>query len=247
MSLGDFSSQAAAYQRARPTYPQAILDALIDEAGLRPGDPVADFGAGTGIMTALLVQRGFSVSAIEPNAAMRDRSAELDGVRWFTSTFEESGLESASQRWAIAAQAFHWADPQRALPELRRILQPESLFTIVWNNRANRDSEVLGWTEAAIRRLVPEFDEAYRNRDWADVLESTGDFEFTKQLTVRHVITMSRERYLDLWNSHNRLNHIAGKIRFDRFLSELKTYLIENDCYQIDVPYDCEAWSARSR
>jgi hypothetical protein len=34
------------------------------------------------------------------------------------------------------------------------------------------------WTEDAIRRHVPEFDEAYRNRPWKQILESTGDFTF---------------------------------------------------------------------
>ncbi len=39
------------------------------------------------------------------------------------------------QQWAVAAQAFHWADPPRALPEIRRILQPNRYVTVLWNNR----------------------------------------------------------------------------------------------------------------
>ena len=74
MTLGDFSKQAEAYRRARPTYPAALIDQLASDAGLVRGDPVADFGAGTGIMTALLVERGFIVSAIEPNETMRNQT-----------------------------------------------------------------------------------------------------------------------------------------------------------------------------
>ena len=63
--LGDFSQQAASYQRARPGYPAALVDRLIASAGLPPGDAVADLGAGMGIFTRLLADRGFSVTAVE--------------------------------------------------------------------------------------------------------------------------------------------------------------------------------------
>ncbi len=246
MGLGDFSGQADAYQRARPTYSQKLLDLLIADAQVVAGDPVADFGAGTGIMTRLLVDRGFRVAALEPNEAMRSK-ADVPEARWNSGTFEHSQLADGSQRWAVAAQAFHWADPPRAMPELRRILQPGCLFTAIWNNRANRDSEVLGWTEDAIRRHVPDFDEAYRDRAWGEILESTGDFSFLGHRTERHVISMPRERYLDLWRSHNRLNIIAGPQRFAAFMTELVAYLDQHDLQVIDVPYNCEAWSARRK
>jgi hypothetical protein len=58
---------------------------------------------------------------------------------------------------------------------------------------------------------------------------------------------MSRERFLELWQSHNRLNAIAGPARFATFLRDLHTYLEERHIDQIDVPYRCESWSARRR
>jgi SAM-dependent methyltransferase len=245
MALGDFTAQATAYARARPTYPAKLLDLLIDDAGVVAGDPVADFGAGTGIFTQLLVDRGLHVSAIEPNQPMRER-ASVSAV-WLDGTFEASGLPNESQCWAVAAQAFHWADPVRALPEIRRILKRGRLFTVLWNNRANRDSEILGWTEAAIRRLVPDFDEAYRNRDWPTILESTGDFVFVNARMVQHIVPMSKERYLELWRSHNRLNTIAGPERFQQLLMEIENYLATRNVAEIQVPYRCETWPVRRK
>jgi ubiquinone/menaquinone biosynthesis C-methylase UbiE len=244
MTLGDFTRQADAYQGSRPAYPSNLLDALILDAGIVTGDPVADFGAGTGIMTQLLIERGFDVSAIEPNESMRQR-ASVPGARWIDATFEQSSLADTSQKWAVAAQAFHWADPQRTLPEIRRVLQPDGLVTVLWNNRHPGLSEIVDWTENAIRRFVPEFDEAYRNRDWAGILESTGDFTFLNQRTVNHTTPMSHARYLALWKSHNRLNTIAGPDRFARFLAKLTDHLQQNPGEPIDVPYRCESWSAR--
>ena len=245
MGLGDFSAQAESYRTARPTYPTALIDLLVANAKTSPGDAVADFGAGTGILTRLLVERRFSVTAIEPNEPMR-KQADVPQARWINGTFEASRLPTASQRWAVAAQAFHWADPNRSLPEIRRVLQPGRLFTILWNRRANQESRVLTWTEAAIRRCVPDYDEAYRDRPWHEILESTGDFTFVNQRTVPHVVRMTRDRYLDLWRSHNRLNTLAGPDRFAAFLMELNEYLERENLEHIDVPYNCEAWSART-
>ena len=138
MTLGDFSSQAAAYQNSRPGYPPELLQQLIADANAQPGDPVADFGAGTGIMTQLLVDRGFLVTAVEPNAPMRLR-ANVTSARWIDGTFEQCPLPDMSQRWIVAAQAFHWADPARSLPELRRILQPRCCLTVLWNRRQDHE------------------------------------------------------------------------------------------------------------
>ena len=152
MPLGDFTNQAEAYGKARPGYPEELIDALIADAGLHFREPspqresdspilnpspdarqkspqreselpilnpshiahykIGDVGAGTGILTRMLVERGFEITAVEPNDSMR-LQANLPEVRWVTGTFEESGLETASQDWVVAAQAFHWADPPR--------------------------------------------------------------------------------------------------------------------------------------
>jgi ubiquinone/menaquinone biosynthesis C-methylase UbiE len=115
MALGDFAPQATAYG-ARPGYPEALVDLCVTRAGVVAGDRVADIGAGTGIFTQHLAARGLVVDAVEPNAAMRAQAPATSGVRWLEGSFEHTGLPGASVTWVTAAQAFHWADPPRALP-----------------------------------------------------------------------------------------------------------------------------------
>jgi hypothetical protein len=115
----------------------------------------------------------------------------------------------------------------------------------VWNNRTPEENDVVRWTEDAIHKHVPDFDEAYRGFPTDKVLESTGDFTFVNHRTVTHSIPMTRERYLDLWKSHNRLNTIAGPLRFEGFFSELSTYLEQHSSGTVNVRYECDAWSAR--
>ena len=241
---GDFSPQAEAYARARPGYPEELADRLMELAGVAAGDPVADVGAGTGLFTALLAERGLLVTAVEPNAGMRSRARPLPGVEWRAGTFEATGLATAGQRWVTAAQAFHWAEPGRALPELHRVLAAGGRLTVLWNNRDVAASEVLQQTRDAVERLVPGFDEGYRARDWAAVLTSTGHFREPVATEVRHMVTMDAGRYLDLWRSHNLLNAAAGPEGMRSLLGEIGRRVAGRG--PVEVPYRCRAWTARA-
>ncbi|HOX38219.1 MAG TPA: class I SAM-dependent methyltransferase [Candidatus Brocadiia bacterium] len=246
--LGDFTSQADAYARSRPDYPERLIDILIECVGVKSGDKVVDIGAGTGIFTRQLAARGFTVTAIEPGEAMRSKAPPMSGVVWQDGTFEETGMPSESQAWATAAQAFHWADPARALPEIRRILKPGGYFSILWNNRTEDPAGVLKWTREAIERLIGRFDDEHHdNRDWPAILRSTGDLTDVRFHDAPHAAAIPAERYMDIWRSHNRLNVVAGPERFGRFMAELGKYLRGRGIKTVTVPYITRAWTARRR
>lgn len=242
--LGDFTKLAEKYRQTRPSYPATMIDWLLASAGLKPGQVVAEFGAGTGILTQLLLERGLKITAIEPNAAMRAQS-RVPGAKWLEGTFEDSNLASQSQDWAVAGQAFHWADPVRSLPEIHRILKPGGVFAVLWNHRANDEHELLRWAEHLIRLHIPEFEEHFRYNPWRQILESTGHFHDTEYFQVRHDVEMTRQRFVDLWRSQNRLNAIAGPERFARFISDLENEVAIRSEATIYVPYECVAWSAK--
>jgi SAM-dependent methyltransferase len=244
-TLGNFSGQADAYARARPGYPDEIVDRLVQRAGVTPEDWVVDLGAGTGLFTATLVERGLRVIAVEPNAAMRERAPTLPGVQWRDGSFEACPIGDGEVAWVVAAQAFHWADPDRALPELRRILRPGGHLSVLWNDRNLERSALLRYTRSLIEDMVPGFDEGYRQRDWGAVLTSTGEFEAVEHDEVRHAVVMSHERVLDLWRSHNKLNHACREIGIDGFLAKLAEHLRSHEPDPVDVPYRCQAWTAR--
>jgi hypothetical protein len=65
-----FAAQALDYHRYRPRYPEGGFDDIVRLANLSPGDKAIEIGAGTGIATQPLVERGLDVTAIEPAAAL---------------------------------------------------------------------------------------------------------------------------------------------------------------------------------
>jgi len=221
-----------------------MVDELVRRAGVGPSAPVVELGAGTGIFTRLISGRDLAISAIEPNPAMRTQAPTLTDVVWHNGTFEELPLDTGSQAWAVAAQAFHWAEPPRALPELWRVLKPQSMLSVVWNDRDVERSELLAFTRGCIREHAPTFEEAYRNVDWPERLASTGHFGDVDAIEERHTVSMDNRRFLDLFRSHNRLNATAAPEAMRALLTALEARLADEGS-EVGIPYVCRAFVAR--
>lgn len=133
-----FGSAAAAYERGRPTYPPEAIDWLLP----RGAHKVLDLGAGTGKLTTRLVERGLDVVAVDPIPDMLELlRTSLPETRALLGTAEEIPLEDNSVDAVLVAQAWHWVDPERAIPEVARVLRPGGRLGLVWNTRDER----LGW------------------------------------------------------------------------------------------------------
>jgi SAM-dependent methyltransferase len=116
-----FARAADVYERARPSYPQEAVDWVAERTGLGPGRTVVDVGAGTGKLTRLLVETGARVIAVETVAEMR---AKVTVIEALDGTAEQIPLPDAAADLITVAQAFHWFDLDRALPEMHRVLRP---------------------------------------------------------------------------------------------------------------------------
>lgn len=132
-----FSGRADHYARWRPSYPGPLVDALLALVFPMETPVIADIGAGTGIFSELLLSRGATVYAVEPNADMRETAKrELRRFAQFhpvAGSAEHTGLEDQSVDGVSVAQAFHWFDPVKFRKECRRILKPGGRVALVWN------------------------------------------------------------------------------------------------------------------
>lgn len=156
-----FSDRVDDYVRYRPAYPAAVIDLLRAEIGLDPSWIVADLGSGTGISCEPFLSHGNAVFAVEPNEAMRSaaeaRLARRPGFRSVTGTAEHTGLGDGSVDLVVAAQAFHWFEPDAARREATRILRDPKWAALLWNTRHTTGTPFLEAYEALLDRYGTDY------------------------------------------------------------------------------------------
>ncbi len=182
-----FGAVAEAYERGRPTYPAEAARWLLGDQPLT----VLELGAGTGKLTRVLVGLGHDVHATDPDAEMLAvLEARLPGVRTAVASAEEIPLPDWSVDAVVAAQAFHWFDLDRALPEIARVLRPEGMLCLLWNQR----NEKIPW----VRRLGALIGTQEQLRDPAEALIFSELFGFVEDHEFSHWQTIDRKTIQDL-------------------------------------------------
>jgi len=169
-----FSGKADVYQKARPSYAQAMLDFIAQKWQIGNGSMVADIGSGTGILTRQLLGLGARVYAVEPNADMRAKAEEMLGDNPnFVSvigTAEQTGLPDHSFQLVTAASAFHWFDAERFKLECERILLPGAPVVLAWN-KAELSAEINLGRERIFKKYCPNFKGFSGGQDEGDKLK----------------------------------------------------------------------------
>jgi SAM-dependent methyltransferase len=143
-----FTNRVDTYVKYRPTYPKEAIDYLYSTVGLKADSLVADVGAGTGIFSTLLLERGSRVIGVEPNQAMREKAetelaGEYEGFQTCPGSAEDTGLRESSVDFIVCAQSFHWFDRGLAKVEFSRILKPSGKVVLIWNSRVTRGTPFL--------------------------------------------------------------------------------------------------------
>lgn len=161
-TVARFSNRVSNYVRYRPGYPPEVLELFASEMGMTVDSMIADIGSGTGLSAKLFLENGNTVHGVEPNAAMRAAAAEyLSAFSNFIGhdgTAERTTLETDSIDFVIAAQAFHWFDPDATRTELTRILRPGGYIALIWNERQLDTTPFLREYEKLLLRYATDYE-----------------------------------------------------------------------------------------
>lgn len=115
-----FGADPERYDRARPGYPQALVDQIVAAS---PGREVLDVGIGTGIAAQAFQAAGCTVLGVDPDERMAEY-ARRRGFQVEVARFE--GWEPADRTFdaVIAGQTWHWLDPVAGAAKAALVLRP---------------------------------------------------------------------------------------------------------------------------
>lgn len=256
MKQGDFTEMAKHYHN-RPAYSPFLLKKLLacvnDSAIDKENFSVVDVGAGTGKLTTVLVNDlGLKLTAVEPNAAMREEGIKTTQnlpIQWLDGSGENIPLPDGVANWVLMASSFHWTNPQQSLPEIARVLKNEGggYLTVLYNPRDLKEGSVFAEIEREIKTIVPELKRVssglQNTKKWEEVLVSTGDFADCFFMECAYEETWSKARYLGAWHSVNDIQAQAGEKRWAQILKMIENKIAPLD--ELKIPYKMRAWTVR--
>lgn len=189
-----FGAVAGAYDRFRPEPAQAAIGWLL------PGHCLvaADLAAGTGLLSRALARFVPRVVAVEPDPRMAAvLRANSPGVLVTQGRGEAIPLRDASADGVFISSAWHWLDPDRAVPEIARVLRDGGRLGVLWTS-GDREA---GWLrELSWRHVVPRApagDAARAQRRQAGLPADgpfrnaeTATFRFTRRMTTGDIVAM---------------------------------------------------------
>jgi ubiquinone/menaquinone biosynthesis C-methylase UbiE len=162
-------------------FTEALRDAAISQAYLRPDAVVADVGSGTGFMAAGLAPRVAQVIALDGSRAMldvaRSNLAAFDNVTYRVADGASLPLVDGAVDAVFANMVLHHCpDPAGAIGEMARLLRPGGRLVITdmdrhdhtWMREEMAD-EWLGFERSEVRSLLREAGLVNVRTDCADL------------------------------------------------------------------------------
>ena len=216
-----FDQAADLYQRARPDYPDALLDDVVAVASLAPGSRLLEVGCATGKATLPLARRGFRITCVEPGphlAAAARRNLAGREVEVVEGRFEDwRPATGAGFDLVYAATAWNWVDPAVRYARAWEALAPGGHLAF-WNAEHVRPDGGDPFF-AEIQDVYDEIGEGVPpGTQWlrpGELPERRDEIEAGGLFEVIHVRHFDWERVYDVEGYIELLNTFSGHIAMD--------------------------------
>jgi SAM-dependent methyltransferase len=195
-----FGVDADRYDRARPRYPDALIQRVIEAS---PGVEFLDVGCGTGIGARQYRAAGVTVLGVDPDPRMAEVAGRT-GIEVEIGNFETWDPSGRSFDAVVAGQAWHWVDPVLGAGKAAQVLRPHGLLAAYWHI-FDPPSEVAQALDEVLQRVAPdaplqtpgvELQEANLNRALQGV-RTAGGFAEPEQWRFEWQRRYTRDEWLD--------------------------------------------------
>lgn len=179
-----FDSVAEEYDSLRPGYPQELVSHVLKSAALPDDGAILEVGCGSGQATRLFAGRARRMVCVEAGLRMAalaaENLAEFPHVSIENARFEEWPVQPGGFHLAIAAQSFHWVDPEVGYERAARCLRPGGALALFWNRPLGAETPLRSALEAVYERHAPELSrkDVPREMPWVPLaIDRTERFE----------------------------------------------------------------------
>ena len=134
-----FDAVADLYAEARPGYPEVLIEDIVALAGAGEDSRLLEIGCGPATATLPLARHGCAIPCIELGPTLAQRAwARLAGfprVKIVNADFEKAELPEQAFDLTVSGSAFHWLNPETALPKIAGALRQRGSLALFWNHQ----------------------------------------------------------------------------------------------------------------
>lgn len=236
-----FEEVVDAYQDGRPGYPSPLFDAL----GPLRGRIVVEGGAGTGIATRQLEDRGATVIAVDDGPRMLARAvAARPTTRAVVADAAVLPFPSGCADLVAFAQSWHWMEPDTRCVEVGRVLRPGGRWAAWWNHsRADGEEWYDGFWDA-VERACPVADRAQRDQEWGADIAATGAFRDRRSEGFDWTRDVNVSTWIQELRSFSFVAALPASVR-EALVDEVDALLTRHHpAGRLSVPYRTDLWTA---
>lgn len=189
------------YDRARPSYPDALIERLASPE-------ILDVGCGTGIAARQFQAAGCTVLGVEPDERMAE-FARGKGLDVEVAKFEDWDPAGRAFDAVVAGQSWHWVDPVAGAAKAARVLKPGGRLAI-FAHVFDPPAPIADAYAEVLRRVMP--DSPFTNRPnisgadmyqamftkFADGIREATGFDEPEQWRFEWEQPYTRDEWLDL-------------------------------------------------
>lgn len=183
------------YDDGRPSYPDEVVDWIINKTGITVEERLLEIGSGTGQATIKFAERGYSIRCVEKGENLTRLLMQKCGqlkVSVDISSFEEwKPQNSFKTSFIFCATAFHWIDYNIRFKKCHDLLSDNGYLVLLWNVAPdNPDMQMLP-VKKAFDLLWEYYPEKRKER------KTKADAENERKLEIVNSGFFTLEDYLD--------------------------------------------------
>ena len=238
-----FGSVATDYDRYRPSPPPQALDWLIPPSA----QAVLDLGAGTGAVTRELIGRAARIVAVEPDERMRAvLTARCPQAEVLAGRGEDIPLPDASVDAVVISSAWHWLDPELAVPEITRVLRVGGVLGVMWISRDVRVPWVTEFNQLARESREADRRPAGQRRRREVTFPPGTPMSALEEHTVEFSLPMTKDELVGLLGTYSGVITLDAERRAD-FSRRVRAFLDGQRWDRTDLPLICRCLRSTRR